>query len=79
MPLRSQIPDKTLLKSVLQNMTGKGVNVSRIKATVQSGSVTITGTIDYDHERRSITNSVNSITGVKRVVDQLQVEKKKRN
>lgn len=79
MTIRNQIPDKTLLKSVLQNMTRKGINSSRVKATAQSGSITIAGTIDYDHERRSILNSVSSITGVKRVIDQLRVEKKKRN
>ena len=78
MSFKNQIPDKTLLKSVLQNMMRKGVKANRVKATVQSGSVTITGTIDYDHERRSIVNSVNTTSGVKRVVDQLRVEKKKR-
>lgn len=78
MSLRNEVPDKTLLKSVLQSMTRKGVNAHRVKATVQAGSVTIVGTIDYDHERRLITNSVSSITGVKRVIDQLRVEKKKR-
>jgi len=78
MSLRKQIPDKELLKSVLQNMTRKGVNPSRVKATVQSGTVSIVGAIDYDHQRRSIINAVGSITGVKRVIDQLRVEKRKR-
>jgi len=78
MSLRNQVPDKTLLKSVQQSMTRRGANSARIKATVLSGSVTIAGTIDYDHERRLIINAVGSITGVKRVIDQLKVEKKKR-
>ena len=79
MTIRDQVPDKTLLKSVLQSMTRKGVKTNRVKATVQAGAVTIAGTIDYDHERRLIMNSVSSITGVKRVIDQLRVEKRKRS
>ena len=77
--LNLQVPDKTLLKNVLQRMTRKGIGSARIKATVRSGDVTIAGTIDYEHERRSILNSVNSVSGAKRVVDQLRVEKKRRN
>ena len=78
MSLRNQVPDKTLLQSVLQRMTRKGASSSRVKATVRSGDVTIAGTIDYEHERRSILSSANSVPGVKRIIDQLRVEKKKR-
>ena len=78
MILRNQIPDKTVLKSVLQRMTRKGTSSSRVKATVRSGDVTLTGTIDYEHQRRSVLSSANSIPGVKRVIDQLRVEKKKK-
>ena len=74
----NQIPDKTVLKSVLQKMTRKGTSSNRVTATVRSGDVTIAGTIEYEHERRSILSSANSIPGVKRVIDQLRVEKKKK-
>jgi osmotically-inducible protein OsmY len=78
MTLRNQIPDKTLLKTVLQNMMRKGTNSSRVTATARSGDVTIAGTIDYEHQRRSVVNSANNIPGVKRVIDQLRVAKRKR-
>ena len=78
--MRNQpIPDKTVLRNVLQKMTRKGTSSSRINAAVRNGDVTIAGTIDYEYERRSILSSVNGVPGVKRVVDQLRVEKKKRN
>ncbi|MCA9216246.1 MAG: BON domain-containing protein [Planctomycetales bacterium] len=77
--LNHQIPDKTLLKNVIQRMARKGISSARVKATVRNGDVTIAGTMDYEYERRSILNSVNSVPGIKRVVDQLRVEKKKRN
>ena len=75
---RNQIPDKTILKSVLQKMTRKGTSSSQVKATVRSGDVTLAGTIDYEYQRRSVLSSAKSIPGVKRVIDQLRVEKKKR-
>ena len=78
MALRNPIPDKTLLKSVLQDITRNRTNTTRVKANVQDGAVTLAGTIDYDHERGPIINSVSSIAGVERVIDQLLVEKKKR-
>ena len=74
---RNQIPDKTVLKSVLQKMTRKGTSSNRVNATVRSGDVTLAGTIDYEYQRRSILGSANSIPGVKRVIDQLRVEEKK--
>ena len=78
MMLRNQIPDKSILKSVMQKMMRKGTSSSRITSTVRSGDVTLAGTIDYEHQRRSILSSANSVPGVKRVIDQLRVEKKKR-
>ena len=75
---RNQIPDKTVLKSVLQKMTRKGTSSSRVKATVRSGDVTLAGTIDYEHQRRSVLSSANSIPGSQTRYDQLRVEKKKR-
>jgi len=74
---RNQIPDKTVLKSVLQKMTRKGTSSSRVNATVRSGDVTLAGAIDYEYQRRSILSSANSIPWVKRVIHQLRVEKKK--
>lgn len=79
MSLRKQIPDKTLQKSVIQRFTRKGVNASRIKVSVHGGVVTITGTIDFDHHRRAIVNAANDVNGIRSVVDQLQVERKRRN
>lgn len=75
---KNQVPDKALLRSVLQKMMRKGISGSRIASTVRSGDVTLAGTIDYEHERRSILTAVNNIPGVKRVIDQLRVEKKKK-
>ena len=79
MALGIQIPDKTLLKGVVQKMARKGTNSSRITPTVRSGDVTLTGTIGYEHERRPLLKTASSVPGVRRVIDQLRVEAKKKN
>lgn len=79
MTFGNQIPDKTLLKSVIQKMTRKGTNSSRITPTVRTGDVTLTGTIEAERERSSIVKSVNNTPGVRRVIDQLRVVDKKKN
>ena len=79
MSIRKQIPDKTLQKSVIQQFTCKEVSASRIKVNVSGGVVTITGSIDFDHQRRAIVNAASNVNGIKNVVDQLRVERKRRN
>ena len=80
MALGNQTPDKTLLKNVTQKLvrTGTGSN-SHVTATVRSGDVTLTGTIRYEHERRPILRIVSAVAGVRRVIDQLRVEQKKKS
>lgn len=73
------IPDKTLLKSVLQKMTQKGTASNRITATVRSGDATLAGTIAHEYERRAIVRSVAAVQGIRRVIDQLRVVEKKKH
>ena len=66
--------DAALLKTVNQKLSrGGGGSQSRITATVQRGTVTLTGKLQYDAQRAPLTKSVASVAGVRRVVDQLIV------
>jgi hypothetical protein len=66
--------DAALLKTVNQKLSrGGGGSQSRITATVQRGTVTLTGKLQYDAQRAPLTKTVASIAGVRRVVDQLMV------
>jgi osmotically-inducible protein OsmY len=78
MTIGNQIPDKTLYRSVLQSLTRKGTGSSRVTATVRSGEVTLTGAIAYEYERRPLLRSASSVPGVRRVIDQLRVEQRKK-
>lgn len=79
MSMKNQIPDKALLKNVMEQFIGEGVNAVRIKASVSDGTVTIEGIIEHDHQRRSIISVANSVIGVKKVIDLLQVGTSKGN
>ena len=66
--------DAALLKTVNQKLSrGGGGSQSRITATVQRGTVTLSGNLQYDAQRAPLTKAVASIAGVRRVVDQLVV------
>lgn len=79
MSMRDQIPDKTLLKNVMEQFIGQGVSAVRLKASVSDGTATIEGIIEHDHQRRFIISTANSVTGVKKVIDLLQVGTSKGN
>lgn len=74
MALGSQIPDKTLLRSVTQKLaqrcSGSG---SKINVDVMSGTITLTGLLAQEYQRKAILSSMHTITGVKRVVDKMTV------
>jgi len=76
----NQIPDKTLLQKVDQcvQRTGTG-SQSRVKISVSRGEVTLKGTIQYEMQRHNIMRAANRVAGVRRVIDQLTVEAKRKN
>jgi hypothetical protein len=65
--------DKTLLKLVTQRLARGTAAQARITATVQSGTVSLTGSLKYDAQRTPILKEIARIAGVRRVVDQLKV------
>src|SRR3989339_2150669 len=52
---------------------------SKITVTVRNGHVTLSGTLQYDTQRRSLLNAARGAVGVRNVVDQLQTKPKEKN
>jgi osmotically-inducible protein OsmY len=74
MGLGNQVPDKNLLKSVNQKLIQRsGGSGSKVTASVVSGTVTLTGTLAQEYQRKTIISSMQQVSGVRRVVDQMQV------
>ena len=66
---RSLVSDKTLLTRITQRLSRAGVGV--LNPTVRNGEVTLSGSLKYETQRRSIVSAVAAVEGVRSVVDRL--------
>ncbi len=72
---RGTAPDKTLLKKVNQRLMRAGLGShSRVAAAIRNGQVTLSGSIQYEHQRRTILRAASGVDGVSQVVDKLTVQ-----
>jgi hypothetical protein len=72
---RGAAPDKTLLKKVNQRLMRAGLGShSRVTAAIRNGQVTLSGSIQYEHQRRTILRAASGVDGVSQVVDKLTVQ-----
>ena len=70
---RNQISDKDLLKQVTQRLMRSGASQAKVAVNVNMGMVTLTGSLQYAIQRDPILKAVARVTGVKRVIDQMQL------
>lgn len=68
--LSRRVPDKELLKTVNQRLGRSGVQ-SKVNVSVRSGTVTLSGKLQYDTQRMPLVKIARSVQGVRHVVDQL--------
>jgi osmotically-inducible protein OsmY len=72
---RDDVSDKELSKTISKRLQrGGGGGLS---ADVLRGTVTLKGKIRYESQRRPLLKILNSIAGVRRIIDQLQLEPKR--
>ena len=65
------VSDKELMKSVTKRLVRGGGG--SLTAVVRQATVTLSGAIRYESQRRSMVRLVSSIVGVRRVIDELRV------
>jgi osmotically-inducible protein OsmY len=75
----SKLSDNDVLKTVNQRLarTGTG-SQSRVTATVRSGTVTLTGTLNYEIQRNALMKAASRGEGVRQVIDQMTLIVKKK-
>jgi osmotically-inducible protein OsmY len=74
---RTSLKDRLLNQKVMQQLSNRGVRLPcEVVATVADGSVTLSGQIEHEYQRRSAIRAAQNIAGVKRVTDQLRVMSK---
>ncbi|MBN2476886.1 MAG: BON domain-containing protein [Pirellulales bacterium] len=67
--------DKTILKKVNQRLARASLGShSRVTVAVRNGQVTLSGTIQFDHQRRPALKAASGVEGVGGVMDQLRVQ-----
>ncbi|HUG69493.1 MAG TPA: BON domain-containing protein [Pirellulaceae bacterium] len=77
MALGNSVPDKTLLRDINKKLLRAGTQ-TKVTASVSGGCLTLTGTLQYEIQRRPILRAVNQVSGVRRVIDQMTLQAKKR-
>ena len=66
--------DKSILKRVNQRLVRASLGAhSRVAATVRNGQLTLSGSIQYESQRRPALRAASGVDGVSGVVDQLLV------
>ena len=69
-----EISDKSILQKLNQRLLATGTGArSGVTAEVNSGTVTLSGAIQYEHQRHGLTRAANGVAGVRRVIDRVQV------
>lgn len=67
--------DRLIQQRVAYQLTTRGIrNPCRVEASVKNGDVTLTGTIQYEHQRRAAVQAASGVNGVRRVDDRMLVK-----
>lgn len=68
------VPDRVLILKVGQQLSNHGMRPPcKVTTMSRGGTVTLSGKIQYEHQRQLCLRTANGVEGVLRVVDQLQV------
>ena len=77
--MSANVPDNQLSRSVTMKLAQKsGGSGCKIESMVSGGQVTLSGFVTAEYQRRPIVNAINSISGVRRVIDEIKVTPKKK-
>ena len=70
----SNVKDPMVLQKVKERLSSMGIHAPcRVTVASNKGRVTLSGTIQYEHQRRIAVHATQGVAGVQGVVDQMQV------
>lgn len=71
---KNRISDPKITQAVTQRLANRGIRPpSRISVTSANGQVTLSGNIQFEHQRQSVLHTTRAVEGVQRVVDMLKL------
>lgn len=69
------VPDRTITQQVLNKLVGRGISSPcHVAVTTQNGDVTLSGTVQFAHQKGTAVRLATVISGVRRVIDRLIVK-----
>lgn len=71
---QTKLPDHEITQKVSQQLASRGMRPPcLIGVATSNGTVTLSGTIQYEHQRRTAVQAARGVGGVQRVLERLQV------
>jgi osmotically-inducible protein OsmY len=71
------VPDQSITQKVTNQLVSHGIRAPcNVEVRTNRGTVTISGKIEYEHQRAAVLHMLRTIDGVAQVVDQMQVAPK---
>jgi osmotically-inducible protein OsmY len=71
---QAKTQDPIITQKASEKLSSLGVRAPcRVRVVSDKGNVTLSGTIQYEHQRHVAIRAVKSVVGVQRVLDQMQV------
>lgn len=69
------VSERALIQQVSQKLANRGIrSPCRVQVQSRNGDVTLSGTVQFAHQKGAALQLVNAISGVRRVIDQLVVK-----
>ena len=74
----NEVPDKSILQKLNQKLARlSSGSRNKITAAVHNGEVTLSGSIQFEQQRRLVLRAAGSVPGIRRVIDQLQLSERR--
>jgi osmotically-inducible protein OsmY len=71
--------DQKISMQVLNKLNGRGIrSPSIVTVNTKNGEVTLSGVVQYQHQKSAAVQAATGVTGVRRVTDQMTVGIKRR-
>jgi osmotically-inducible protein OsmY len=71
---QAKISDPMISQKVQERLSNMGIRAPcRVTVASNKGDVTLSGSIQYEHQRHIAVHAIRAVAGVQRVVDQMQV------
>jgi hyperosmotically inducible protein len=74
MPRKEPVPDASITQKATQQIANRGIRTPcRISVQTRKGEVTLSGNVQYPHQRDAAIAAIRSIDGIRKVHDQIKV------